>query len=88
MNTEYKLTNEAKIDPIIVAARFKRFNKIHSTLTKRRAKTLPKQPNDLADLDFTELFKDITPHKLNLLHDNKSQSNRSIILGYHSLFYF
>ena len=31
--------------------------------------------------ELTDLFKDITPHKLNLLHENKSQSNRSIILG-------
>ena len=81
MNTEYKLTNEENIDPIIVAARFKRFNKLKSTLSKRRAKILPKQPNDLADLDLTDLFKDITHHNLNLLHDNKSQTSRSIILG-------
>ena len=81
MNTEYKLTNENKIDPTIIAARFKRFKNLHSTLSKRRARTLPKQPNDLADLDFTTLFKDISPNQLNLLHDNKNQTNRSIILG-------
>ena len=37
MNTEYKLTNEENIDPIIVAARFKRFNKLKSTLSKRKS---------------------------------------------------
>ena len=74
-NAELKLTNEAKIDPIIIEARFKSFNKLHSTLSKRRqrVKALSNQSNDLADLNVTDSFKDMAHNQLDLLDDNNLQ---------------
>ena len=66
---------------VAISYQFISFDRVKSTLQKRRAKNNPVQPNDLLEIDLEGDFGKTLEYLKFVQYDNKSADNRIIIFG-------